>query len=110
MPCIVERGKRLDSYTAEQQAEIAKAVLCAKYQEPTAAQVADSERAIQAAIDRLKMTLPLCQRIKREHKGQDWHGVEVCPACKGRLHLSHSGLNGHVCGKCETEGCVSWVE
>lgn len=36
--------------------------------------------------------------------------VIECPACKGRLHLSQSGYNGHVHGHCETEGCVSWME
>lgn len=36
--------------------------------------------------------------------------VIECPACKGRLHLSQSSYNGHVHGKCETEGCVSWME
>ena len=36
--------------------------------------------------------------------------VIECPACKGRLHLSQAAYNGHVWGKCETEGCVSWME
>lgn len=36
--------------------------------------------------------------------------VIKCPACEGRLHLSQSGYNGHVHGKCETKGCVSWME
>jgi hypothetical protein len=33
-----------------------------------------------------------------------------CPVCKGRLHLSQSAYNGHVWGKCETEGCVAWMQ
>ena len=33
-----------------------------------------------------------------------------CPVCKGRLHLSQAACNGHVHGKCETPGCVSWME
>lgn len=33
-----------------------------------------------------------------------------CPVCKGKLHLSRSGYNGHVHGHCETEDCVSWME
>lgn len=40
----------------------------------------------------------------------DRHEVIECPVCKGRLHLSQSAYNGHVHGKCETEGCVSWME
>lgn len=35
----------------------------------------------------------------------------VCPTgCGGKLHLSQAALNGHVWGKCTTEGCVSWME
>ncbi|HEY1244338.1 MAG TPA: hypothetical protein VGF29_05850 [Hyphomicrobiaceae bacterium] len=46
---------------------------------------------------------------------QRWSGkshseVVECPACGGRLHLSISGYNGHVHGRCETPGCVSWME
>ncbi len=40
----------------------------------------------------------------------DRRGVVECPCCKSRLHLSQSSYNGHVHGKCETEGCVSWME
>jgi len=36
--------------------------------------------------------------------------VIECPACKGRLHLSQAAYNGHVHGRCETAGCVSWME
>lgn len=36
--------------------------------------------------------------------------VIKCPECEGRLHLSQSSYNGHVHGKCETAGCVSWME
>lgn len=36
--------------------------------------------------------------------------VVECPACKGRLHLSIAAYNGHVHGKCETDGCVAWME
>lgn len=110
MPCITESLKFITTLTMEQKAEIQKRVPCEKYQEPTTNQIKQSDLEVTAAIDRLKMTIPLCQRIKREHKGKNWQGVEVCPACKGRLHLSHSALNGHVWGKCETKGCVSWVE
>jgi hypothetical protein len=88
----------------------ADSVKCAKYQEPTAEQVAEFEQSCKAAINRLIVTFPLSEKIKREHKGKSWQGVEECPVCKGRLHLSHAAINGHVWGKCETKGCVSWVE
>lgn len=44
------------------------------------------------------------------HKGKSAAEVVECPACNGRLHLSIAAYNGHVHGKCETPGCVSWME
>lgn len=83
---------------------------CDKLELPTADEIAEDEAWVQAATDRMLKTLPLVGRVKQEHSGQDWKGVEVCPICDGKLHLSHSSLNGHVWGKCETDDCVSWIE
>lgn len=34
-----------------------------------------------------------------------------CPSgCGGTVHYSVASLNGHIWGKCTTEGCVSWME
>lgn len=34
-----------------------------------------------------------------------------CPTkCGGKLHLSQAAYNGHVWGKCTSEGCLSWME
>jgi len=41
---------------------------------------------------------------------QNRQGVVVCPACKGKLRLTQSSHNGHVHGKCETDGCIEWME
>lgn len=46
----------------------------------------------------------------RDSLGCDKQEAVECPVCKGRLHLSQSGHNGHVHATCETENCVSWVE
>lgn len=32
-----------------------------------------------------------------------------CPKCKGDLRYSIAKLNGHIWGKCETEGCLQWM-
>lgn len=44
---------------------------------------------------------------KPEH---DRAEVVECPVCNGKLHLFQSSHNGHTHGKCETDGCVSWME
>jgi hypothetical protein len=33
-----------------------------------------------------------------------------CPCCKGKLHLSQSAYNGHVCAQCETDDCLNWMQ
>ncbi len=39
-------------------------------------------------------------------------GVIDCPVCNGKalLHFSRSGYNGHIHAKCESLGCVAWME
>jgi len=51
------------------------------------------------------------QTIKEINKDikKDKEGVIVCPQCKGKLHYSIVGYNGHIWGKCETKGCISWM-
>jgi hypothetical protein len=47
---------------------------------------------------------------RKAHKGQTFAEVIECPACLGRLHLSIARRNSHIHGKCETPGCVEWME
>lgn len=83
---------------------------CDKKQLPSADEIAEEEAFINKRVAMLKASIPLIERIKREHKGEDWRGVEVCPVCGGKLHMTHSSFNGHVWGKCETDDCLSWME
>lgn len=83
---------------------------CEKYEEPTEEEVRERSEQIKRAINRVKATIPLMRKIKDEHKGNDWNGIEVCPVCGGKLHLSHAAYNGHTHGACETDGCVRWIE
>jgi len=83
---------------------------CDKYTEPTKEEIADYEAEMKKATDRMLLALNVIAKVKKEHKGQSWKGIEECPACGGKLHMSHAAYNGHVWGKCETEGCLSWME
>lgn len=103
------RGPK-DSPSAAQLACIEQKAHCDKFTDPTDEEIAAHQASINDGIKRFKLTLPLIARIKKEHKGTNWKGVEVCPACNGRLHLTHTECNGHVWGKCETEGCLAWME
>lgn len=83
---------------------------CSKREAQTPEEIAQREAEIKEAVERFEKTGPLVRRIKTEHKGKDWQGVEECPICKGKLHMTHAAYNGHTWGKCETDDCVSWIE
>lgn len=85
-------------------------VVCGKYEEPTAEEVAEHEKAIKEATDRFTKALPVISKIKDENNGKDAKGVVKYPVCEGCLHWSHAAYNGHVWGACETEDCLRWME
>jgi len=42
-------------------------------------------------------------------KGNPGDGSITCPVCQGTLSYSVAGGNGHIWGKCATEGCIRWL-
>lgn len=84
---------------------------CALRVEPTAEQVQadreETEREIKKAMAAIRVAAEW--RVKPK-PAQARSEVIECPVCSGRLHLSQSSANGHVHGRCETAGCVSWME
>lgn len=84
--------------------------VCDKYEPLTEAELREEALLIEAMQRRMALLTELIARVKREHKGEDWRGVTECPVCQGGLHVSHAAYNGHVHGRCETAGCVSWME
>ncbi len=91
-------------------AQYAKRGTCEKFELPSAEEIADYKRRTEAAFAKTAKTFPLMARIKKEHKGHNWQGVEVCPVCGGSLHMTHAAYNGHTWGKCDTANCVAWME
>lgn len=63
-----------------------------------------------AALAMVNRTLDAMQAVKIATTGQKGvSGKITCPACS--LPLAYGvARNGHTSGKCETEGCVSWME
>lgn len=50
-------------------------------------------------------------RQKGYRKGKSGVGSIPCPVCQqGHLHYSVAAYNGHMHGRCDTDGCVSWME
>jgi len=77
---------------------------------PTEEEIRTQLDALAAAEKRMLASMNLVRKIKHEHWGKDWQGEEKCPVCGGKLHIRHSAYNGHTAGKCETEGCLAWME
>lgn len=84
-------------------------------QEEVRASLPSKEEA-QAEFDKVSDALTAmsaCQddaKAKGYKKGNGGRGFIPCPICKGRLHYSVASHNGHMWGRCETEGCVSWMQ
>lgn len=66
-----------------------------------------------AAIDSLVALSAAAEHAKAAglKKGNGGGGRLLCPICKrGTLYYSVASLNGHIWGKCSTDGCVSWMQ
>lgn len=66
-----------------------------------------------ASMDRMRIVFAVVGPWRTWTKKNRVAKQEVidCPTkCGGKLHLSQAAYNGHVWGKCTTEGCVSWME
>lgn len=115
-PCIDwEAFKAGNPMSAGQRAEWEKHGTCAKRQAPTDEEIAAWEEDMKKHTAKMMLTIPIISKVKQEHN-ESWAGVVECPACKGKLHLKldrFGGIHGpqkRCHGKCETEGCVSWME
>lgn len=84
---------------------------CLHRQEPTDVQIEKHQRDQDAGFQKVIAALQVASAWRVNPKPvQDRQEVVDCPVCNGRLHLHQSAYNGHCSGKCETEGCVSWME
>lgn len=109
------RGTYIKAGEAEVREEIDRRgqveIPCALLQLPTAEQVQESRLSCDAHWEKTIVALKVASAWRVKPKpAQDRYEVIECPICRGKLHLSQSSYNGHVHGKCETEGCVSWME
>lgn len=76
---------------------------CGKSSEELAAEY--SKRAEEAK--RFRNILTAVAIVKGQGKAQ---GSITCPECGGALNFAIVGNNRHTRGKCQTEGCLTWVE
>jgi hypothetical protein len=79
-------------------------------EEEIAQQEKESKESFERAIKRMELTAPLITAVKKKYRGRSIRGIRTCPVCQGKLHISHSAYNGHVHARCETDGCVAFME
>jgi hypothetical protein len=49
-------------------------------------------------------------KAKGYGRGHGGNSSLICPLCQGTLRYSVAAYNGHMHARCETTGCVSWME
>lgn len=82
---------------------------CPKWQRPSQEDAEKHADAMEAIMTRMEIVDPVIGAWKKKKPIGKTEVIE-CPACQGRLHLTQSSYNGHVRAKCETEGCVNFIE
>lgn len=97
----------LDDKTGESKPS---ALPCEHLRRPTPEEIAAHQGWVAARMDQLGVVMKGIRPWRDAHKGRSATEIVECPACHGRLHLSISAYNGHVHGRCETAGCVQWME
>lgn len=84
---------------------------CEMFRDPTQEEVEQDRVEADAHLQRTFAAIRVASTWRVKPKPAiDRNETIECPICKGVLHLSQSAYNGHVHGKCETAGCVSWME
>lgn len=106
LPCFKpdeEERKELEKHGIEQ-------ATCEHRRFMTEEEFAECLREKEAERAKLHLALAAVKPIREQYAGKNWSGTIECPACKGRLHVRHAASNGHIHARCETEGCISWME
>lgn len=85
--------------------------LCPKWERRSLEHAEKRADSIEEMMGCMDVVMPVVSKWRVKPKpASDRREVIECPKCKGQLHLSQSSYNGHVHGRCETEGCVAWME
>jgi phage FluMu protein Com len=100
---LIQIGKELRNYRLSK--DIPLRTFCKKYN-LDALTVSKIERGCEESQE-VKYTLEAIEMIR---KSGEKNGKIECPKCKGILSFTISSYNGHIWGKCEMGGCLSWMQ
>lgn len=104
IPCLASNGEN--------------AVSCDLYQEPTDKQIAEHEAEIEAYMAGVMKATEIIQ--EKHNVTPNFEPCEIgtiegcsgeidCPVCGSPLAYSVAPGNGHIWGRCTTEGCITWA-
>lgn len=86
------------------------ALPCEHLRRPTPEEIVLHEQWLNERMNTMGIVMEGIHDWRQKNKGRSHQEVVTCTVCQGRLHLSIAAYNGHVHVRCETVGCVSWVE
>lgn len=98
-PCYLDHGKSRPG-----------AATCGSLRLPTPEEIEADRVHCEGSTERLMTAITGTAEWRKSHAGQNFGEVVECPVCKGKLHIRIAGRKSHMAGKCETEGCVEWLE
>lgn len=84
-------------------------ITCIAYKDPSDKEIEADEKQWEFVISNLTLARPLIRKLKAENPNGGSGSVE-CPACTGKFNYTISSYNNHMHAKCETEGCISFME
>lgn len=105
--------QRICCTSGNENTEAEQLAKCPKWERRTIEQATKRHEEIEASMARMRMAGTVVKewRTWTKQNRVAKQGVIDCPTkCGGKLHLSQAAYNGHVWGKCTTEGCLSWME
>ena len=82
---------------------------CKLHQLRTQAEIDEENRFWDEQIALMETEEPFWQKIRYANMSGG-HGVCECPRCKGKCHWSVAASNRHLHARCETDGCISFME
>jgi hypothetical protein len=112
-PCVnweVWNKIHATNFSESQRAEWNRRGTCDKFELPTQSEIDAFDAEMEAHFKKTVIVNDFIQPMRDKNKGQGYRETATCPVCKGKLHVSISGYNGHARVLCETDGCVKWIE
>lgn len=108
IPCHLP-GK-FDGLSARQREEENKRGTCEKFELPTDAEIAKYNADVKRIVEMHMKSVPFAAEMRKKYREKGFADIVECPICRGRMHFTVSNYNGHTSGKCETEGCLNYIE